>query len=307
MANRYPLILDTEDGNKIKELPQGDSLYLLGNTIEEVGNINSVGIVNAAELRVNNQVVGPTAFTQLTDTPETYSNQNNKIVKVNDTGTGLDFVSAQDLGALSGGSISIDGNIYPNINGNGEVGLANRKWNTVRAIDLQGNLLDINGSLIFNASTSKINPYAISDINISVLNNDANYLIAEDLKNTTGLEIKSNILSSDDEVLLNNTTRVLFGDVSGNMYGNVYSNDSTLLVDAEQSGHYGLFYGDLTGSIFSDNSTALVDGVNGEIVGPIRDLSVLGETGNIPSDTGTVDSWLEITVNGNTRYIPLYA
>jgi hypothetical protein len=35
-------------------------------------------------------------------------------------------------------------------------------------------------------------------------------------------------------------------------------------------------------------------------------IDVLGETGNTPADTGTVDSWLEISVNGATKYIPLY-
>ena len=166
MTNRYPLILDTEDGNKIKELPQGDGLYLFGNSIEEVGNINSVGAINAASITVNGQSVTPATFTQLSDTPSSYENRVSNVLKVNSSGSGLEFTS----------DISI---------------------NTVRA--------------------------------------------------------------------------------------------------------------DLTGSVFSDDSTLLIDGVNGELVGPVRDLSILGETGNTPANTGSVDSWLEVTINGNTRYIPLYA
>lgn len=47
MANRFPLILDTSDGNKLKELPSGDGLNLDGNTISSVGNVTSTGTVSA--------------------------------------------------------------------------------------------------------------------------------------------------------------------------------------------------------------------------------------------------------------------
>jgi len=63
---------------------------------------------------------------------------------------------------------------------------------------------------------------------------------------------------------------------------------------------------DVVASVFADDSTLLVDGVNGEIVGPVRDLSVLGETSEIPAVTGTVNSWLKVTVNGSVHYIPLH-
>ncbi len=33
MTNRIPLIVDTEDGNKIKELPAGDGLNLEGSAL----------------------------------------------------------------------------------------------------------------------------------------------------------------------------------------------------------------------------------------------------------------------------------
>jgi len=56
------------------------------------------------------------------------------------------------------------------------------------------------------------------------------------------------------------------------------------------------------GSLASDNSTMVIDN-NGSIV----NLNFTGEVGNTPGDTGTVDSWLEVTVNGATKYIPLYA
>ena len=39
----------------------------------------------------------------------------------------------------------------------------------------------------------------------------------------------------------------------------------------------------------------------------IKDLTVIGETGNTPSNTSTPTKWLEITVNGETVFMPLYA
>ena len=41
MANRYPLVVDTTDGNKVKEIPNGDSLQLTGNSIIGVVTCNS--------------------------------------------------------------------------------------------------------------------------------------------------------------------------------------------------------------------------------------------------------------------------
>jgi hypothetical protein len=50
MANRYPLILDTDDNNRLKELPSGDSLNLTGNAIVGVGNISSIGSLSISNI-----------------------------------------------------------------------------------------------------------------------------------------------------------------------------------------------------------------------------------------------------------------
>jgi hypothetical protein len=68
------------------------------------------------------------------------------------------------------------------------------------------------------------------------------------------------------------------------------------------------FVGDLIGSIFTDGSTRILDGTSGELYS--ANIDVVGQTGNIPlagaGDLPNVSEWLEISVNGNTRYIPLY-
>ncbi len=61
---------------------------------------------------------------------------------------------------------------------------------------------------------------------------------------------------------------------------------------------------DLTGSLFSDASTMIFDGTDGKLM--TANINLIGETGNTPVDAVTVDSWLEVTVNGVTKYVPLY-
>ena len=50
MATRYPLIVDTADDNKIKELPTGDNLNLSGNNIVNAINITATGVLSANSL-----------------------------------------------------------------------------------------------------------------------------------------------------------------------------------------------------------------------------------------------------------------
>jgi hypothetical protein len=57
MANRFPLIIDTADGNRIKELPNGDSLNLTGNAIVGVSNISATGALSVASIAVEGSVV----------------------------------------------------------------------------------------------------------------------------------------------------------------------------------------------------------------------------------------------------------
>ena len=53
MANRFPLILDTTDSNKLKELPNGDNLDLTGSGISAVGDITSTGTTTAKSVKLS--------------------------------------------------------------------------------------------------------------------------------------------------------------------------------------------------------------------------------------------------------------
>ena len=82
MANRYPLIVDTTDGNKIKELPSGDNLQLTGNNIIGVTNVTASGTVAASALNATSIKKGGTeistvaltgSYTDLTNRPTSLS------------------------------------------------------------------------------------------------------------------------------------------------------------------------------------------------------------------------------------------
>lgn len=62
--------------------------------------------------------------------------------------------------------------------------------------------------------------------------------------------------------------------------------------------------GDINGTLVSGTSAMLIDGDNGSFM--MANVNLKGETGNTPVDAINVDSWLEVTVNGVTKYMPLY-
>lgn len=68
--------------------------------------------------------------------------------------------------------------------------------------------------------------------------------------------------------------------------------------------------GMLTAWVFDSNDNAhkgwVVDS-NGDFKATIKDLAVKGETGNAPVNSSAPTKWLEMTVNGETVYMPLYS
>jgi hypothetical protein len=55
-----------------------------------------------------------------------------------------------------------------------------------------------------------------------------------------------------------------------------------------------------------DKVTGISTDMNGHTKTIIKDLNVVGNTGNIPTNTNNPVEWIEVTVNGKTRFIPSY-
>jgi len=68
MANRFPLIIDTTNGNQFAELPDGDNLLLTNSSIVNALNIEAIGTVEAGQVIING-VNFRGSYNDLADTP----------------------------------------------------------------------------------------------------------------------------------------------------------------------------------------------------------------------------------------------
>lgn len=225
MANRFPLILDTSAGNLIKELQAADNLDLRENSIVNVQNINSVGTINAAVITVNGQKVVAQSFKDLTDTPNTFVGSENYFVKVNETGSGIEFAPLGTIGTIGVDSITTTGNILPQATGVGTVGNASYKWAQVVSQDLRGDLSAFDGSTVFDATTGKISYAAIQGAPsfLSEFTDDIGYLRTTDLNaqieglfdegNAFATDIKGSVFGDDSTLLVDGTNGIIYGNI----------------------------------------------------------------------------------------------
>jgi hypothetical protein len=218
MANRYPLILDTADANKIKELQTGDNLNLADNSIIGVQNITALGTIDAAVITVNGNRLVAQTFAQLSDTPNSYTGNANKFVSVNAAGTAIEYKALSAFGIIDVSSIDITGDILPETNNVSILGSTTKKFAGIHAVDVYGNLKDYNGTLVFNATTGKIQYASIENAptNVSEFTNDVGFAT------TAGI---------------NQYIQAYFDGGSGNalqvdITGSVFADDSTVMIDA---------------------------------------------------------------------------
>jgi len=69
MANRFPLVIDTSDGNKFKELPDGDNLILTNSSIVDALNVDVRGTVETQQIIING-VNFTGSYPELTNKPD---------------------------------------------------------------------------------------------------------------------------------------------------------------------------------------------------------------------------------------------
>lgn len=163
------------------------------------------------------------------------------------------------------------------------------------AIKVDGNFLVVTGSdnlITANASGITINGANGGQINIATGAGTGNTTVGN---SSVQLDIVSNTSGSLTTGAIDGTVITASTSLNGQLFGSLIGNST------------GYHLGEVKGSVFGDDSALLIDAVNSEVVGPVRNLTLLGQTANSPTDSATVSEWIEVTVNGNTRYIPLYA
>jgi len=264
MANRFPLVLDTTDNNKIKEIQTGDNLNLADNSIVGVQNITALGTINAADITVNGNRLVAQAFNDLTDTPSTFVGSPNYFVKVKADGTGLEYRPLSDLGNIEIDTITVDTSIVPSTTNVGNVGTEAKKFNEIVATTLKGNLVSYNEEIVFDATTGKVSYAALQGAPtfLSEFTDDIGYLQTSDLDTTlAGL--------FDDGVPF--TTDIV---------GSVFGDDSTLLVD----GVNGKIIGDV---LNTEVTTTDIVATNATITTTTATTINGPSTGNLAIDAGT--------------------
>ena len=281
MANRFPLVLDTTDGNKIKELPDGDNLDLTNSSIISVNDITSASTIYAQDLRIRGNTIAPVNFKDLADTPANYDNASNYFVKVNGSGTGIIFSPLDNLGTINVNNLEAGGDVVPNTTNTGNVGTDSAVWQRVRAINLVGNLVSESGSIVFNANTGLISYGAIGGVptNLSEFTDDIGFVRTSDLSSSL-----SSLFSSAPFI----------SDIQGSVFGD----DSTVLVDGVN--------GKIVGDIDSPEVVSAL-GTFGNLSSTIASISTLldltgSRTSNLTVDTAiTGIEGLTLTTSGNLQ------
>lgn len=215
MANRYPLILDTSDSNKIKELPAADDLYLRNSSISEVQNITALGTIQAAQLTIAGKSVFAQNFIELDDVPSAYTDSAGAVLKVNSSATGVEFATLNNFGDLVVDNISMNSNITPAVTNVGTVGSTTNKFNKVYATDVHASVRGSDGTLIVDATTNQIS-YALingAPSSLSEFTNDVGFVTTSD--------VQAEVATVIDQLNVGTV------DITGSVFGD----DSTILVD----------------------------------------------------------------------------
>jgi len=218
MANRFPLVLDTSDGNKIKELPSTDDLDLTDSNIVNVQDITSVGTISTQQLLVRGSTVDPVNLLELEDSPSTYANASSFFLKVNSTGTGIEFAPLGAIGTIQTADVISTSNIIPNTTNTGQVGTTDKKWSKVIADQLIGDLVTDSGSIVFDSSAGTISYAALAGAPtfLSEFTDDVGFLKTAELDSTLSSLFSADAFNSD-------------------IQGSVFGDDSTVLVDGVNS------------------------------------------------------------------------
>jgi hypothetical protein len=326
MANRFPLVLDTTDGNKIKELPDSDNLDLRTNSIVNVQDITSLGTIDATVIKVDGQKLVAQQFADLTDTPSTFSGSNNYFVKVNSAATGLEFRPLSDLGSIDIDTINVDSAIIPSVAGVGNIGTETNKFNEIVGTTLKGNLVSYNEEIVFDATTGKVSYASLQGAPqyLSEFSDDVGYLRTEDLDTSLAAlfdegvpfesDIKGSVFGDDSTVIVDGVAGKIRGDTEFTGAGSI-TGASNIVISATTTVDLGntKATGDIYPDVADTRSVGTVTNPFGEgHFNSMTSQSVVTNTLNYGTGLGiaemTAATDLEITagnrvkINGNVPF-----
>jgi hypothetical protein len=320
MANRIPLIVDTTDSNKIKELPIGDNLLMTGSNITGVSGITAQSITTTTGTFTNlaTQNLTVTAATNLGNITNITITGGTAGQVLSTDGTGnVSFITLgnydQQLNTTD--DVTFDTvatrRITAPINVTAEIrtsstGLGNKTWQ----FSSVGNLtLPAGGDIRNSAGQSLLNFTSVPSDIISDVDNTrdlgavGNRWAQGHFTNIYGA-LTGNVTGDLTGNVTGNTAGVHTGAVTGNLTGNVTGNTAGVHTGAVTGNLTGNVTGNLTGnvtgdvtgnvtgdvtgnvqgSVFANDSTQMINAVTGKVVGPIQvdvsNISILGGSNN---------------------------
>lgn len=285
MANRYPLIVDTSDSNKIKEIPVGDNLNLAGCGIINATSISSTGTITAQSITVAGDPLASVAtsgdYNDLINTPSAFSGSYNDLTNKPTIPTNTRSLSdvqpaePNDKDILQYNSLngryeptSLTATIDISLFDLGQIG------NVITTGDTTNKFLKYYSGAWRAANVTYAEVQSaptrlsdlINDLTVSDFDNDAGYSSDE---NTDAQELS----------FLNGILTITGGNSIGinemDLVGSVFADNSTLLVDAVNARIVGDTYATVYGNVYSqDGLTQLVDAGASLIVGNVDNTSV---------------------------------
>lgn len=309
MANKFPLIFDTTDGNKIKELPSGDNLNLQGSSIVDVVNINALGSVQANALVVQTISVGGNSiagvaltgdYNALLNRPNIFSGDYNDLNNrpVIFSGSYSDLTNkpviptaisqlANDAGYITNVTAIVP---VSNVTGISEVAVTNDYNDLDNLPDVIVRSEFTNGALTIDVTnTGNLTGSVFSEANVLLVDHINGVVPAGVLSGTAGIDINSvgNSAFNQMSAVRLSVAIATFEDLK--LEGNLTADDSSLIIDGSTKRLFGSFNGTLDGNITRTGSPLLVTAVGGITLSPAGVLNVPNATNVTISATNLIE------------------
>ena len=331
MANRIPLVFDTQNG-KLQELPQGDNLNLQGSSVVDAINIGATGTISAETITVNTLNVSgsPIAavatsndYNDLTNLPNLFSGDYNDLsnkpaslvadwADITNKPTIATTLSqlVNDTNFVANSQVSINTSQIVDLATVGETGSYTDLVDASELVtqsqiaggtltidvnntgDLKGNVLGNDSTVIVNHLTNTFTGSLVGNVTGNVTGDHTGDTIGDHIGDVYSKDGVKQVLFAGDTF---ENDALYRGNVSGQLFA---PDDSSLLVSED-----GTHYGDFKGSLFGDDSTVIVDSINKNINAiDVNATNIYATTHH--GDLSKTGSAMAITSNNGMNILP---